>query len=144
MVGMRIRDQKVALEIQEEDKQIDIEEAKPPSLEFDQFIRTNFSIFEKLRGKRLSLIRSAVEKLLTKARQPTTGASEIAEIVYDQRLESRMMSVEEFVRKCQTIQNLFIVVDSLVRRFGEVHLEQRRDDYAVLRVIFNEDSRMKS
>ena len=53
------------------------------------------------------------------------------------------MSSEELGLKCQLIRALFTVIDALVRRFGEVHLEQRHDEYAVLRVIFNEDCRMK-
>ena len=38
---------------------------------------------------------------------------------------------------------LFTVIDALVKRFGEVHLEQRQDEYAVLRIVFNEQFRVK-
>lgn len=39
--------------------------------------------------------------------------------------------------------SLYNVIESLCKRFGEVHLETRHDDYAVLRVVFNEEYRLK-
>lgn len=41
------------------------------------------------------------------------------------------------------IRALFSVIEALTKRFGEVHLEQRQDEYAVLRIIFNEQYRVK-
>ena len=35
------------------------------------------------------------------------------------------------------------MIEALCKRFGEVHLEQRYDDYVVMRVVFNETARLK-
>lgn len=34
-------------------------------------------------------------------------------------------------------------MEALAKRFGEVHVEQRYDDYAVLRIVFNDACRLK-
>ena len=58
---------------------------------------------------------------MKKANLPQIVIDEISEMVYED-LELQMSS-EELVLKCQLIRALFTVVDALVRRFGEVHLE---------------------
>ncbi len=58
---------------------------------------------------------------MKKADLPHTVIDEIAEMVWED-LELQTSS-EELALKCQLIRALFTVVDALVRRFGEVHLE---------------------
>ena len=50
---------------------------------------------------------------------------------------------EELALKCELMMSLYTMIEALCKRFGEVHLETRQDDYAVLRVVFNEDFRLK-
>lgn len=105
------------------------------------FITCNFQIFEKLRGKKRSLINSAITKLMRKAKMSPEVCEEIAEMVH----EDLEMSItrDELAVKCELIISLYTVIEALCKRFGEVHLEQRYDDYAVLRVIHNEACRLK-
>ena len=67
--------------------------------------------------------------------------NEIAEMIHED-LESQT-SVEELVIKCQLIRSLFKLIEDLCKRFGEVHVEQRQDEFAVIRVVFNENCRLK-
>lgn len=39
--------------------------------------------------------------------------------------------------------SLYKLIDALAKRFGQVNLENRQDDYAVIRVVFNESQKMK-
>lgn len=48
---------------------------------------------------------------------------------------------DDLTLKCLQIRALLNVVEALAKKFGEVHVEQRFDDYAVLRVILNDDNR---
>ncbi len=52
-------------------------------------------------------------------------------------------SGEELALKCELMMSLYTLIEALCKRFGEVHLETRQDDYAVLRVVFNEEFRLK-
>ena len=110
--------------------------------ELGRFVRENFAALEKLRGRKRSLVLSAVIKLLKKARMPQEVSEEIAEMVFEE-LEQQITS-EELALKCQHIRSLYGVVTALCMRFGEVHLELKLDEYAVIRVVFNEASRQKS
>jgi len=51
---------------------------------------------------------------------------------------------QEIAQKCELIMSLYVLIESLCKRFGEVHLEYRQDDYAVLRIVFNEDYRLRT
>ena len=63
-------------------------------------------------------------------------ANAIAEMVHED-LELDTNS-EEMVIKCQLIRQLYDVVDAICLRFGECHVEQKQDEYAVLRIISNQ------
>ena len=41
------------------------------------------------------------------------------------------------------IRSLFTIVEALCKRFGEVQIESRYDNYAVIKVVFNETCRFK-
>ena len=101
--------------------------------ELVQFIMDNFSIFMQLYGKKRGLVQQTVVKLMRKTRVPLEIAHAIAETVYED-LELQTTR-EELALKCSVIHSLFAVITALCQRFGEVHLEQRQDDYAVLRVV---------
>ena len=51
--------------------------------ELHQFIAQNFAVFEKLRGKKKSLVTSVVTKLMVKARMTPEVSSEIADMVFE-------------------------------------------------------------
>ena len=40
--------------------------------------------------------------------------------------------------------SLYKLIDAAAKRFGQVNLECRQDDYAVIRVVFNENPKMKA
>lgn len=109
--------------------------------ELTKFINENFVLFEKLKGKKRNLITSAVNTVMRRAGQTPEVSQEIAEMVFED-LELQT-SCEELILKCNLIKSLYIVIEVLCKRFGEVHLEQRQDGYAVVRVIFNEACRVK-
>ena len=67
--------------------------------------------------------------------------TEIAEMIHEDL--DQQTSVAELVIKCQLIRSLFTLVEALCKRFGEVHLVERQDEHAVLRVVFNESCRHK-
>lgn len=93
-------------------------------------------VFDQLRGKKRVTVRKVVTMLMQRTGLRTEVAEEIGDMVYED-LELRTTS-QEFQIKMQIIRSIFNIIESLCKRFGEVHLEQRQDDYAVLRVIFNE------
>jgi len=86
-------------------------------------VTENFGVFEQLRGRKRSLVNSAVQKLLKRAKMPAEVSDEIAEMVQED-LELQTTG-EELALKCQLIRSLYSVISTLCRRFGEVHLEQR-------------------
>lgn len=82
----------------------------------------NFDMFERLRGKKRSLINQTIQKLMKRfAGANQLVVDEIVEMVIDD-LELNA-SPEELVLKCQLIRALYNVVDALAKRFGEVHVE---------------------
>lgn len=93
-------------------------------------------MFKKLRGKKPSLVSSVVYNLMVRARINPEACIEISEMVYED-LELHPTS-DEIAQKCELIISLYKIIDSLARHFGEVHLEFRQDDYAVVRVIPHE------
>ena len=109
--------------------------------ELQQFIAQNFSVFEKLRGKKRNLVSQVITKLMIRARMSPEISQEIAEMVHED-IEMQSSSAE-MALKCELIMSLYNLIDALCKRFGEVHLELRQDDYAVIRVVFNEHYRMK-
>jgi len=68
-------------------------------------------------------------------------SEEIGDMVHED-LEMRATS-KETALKCELIISLFCLIEAFCKRFGEVHLELRQDDYAVIRVVFNEGQRLK-
>jgi len=91
--------------------------------ELHQFISQNFAVFEKLRGKKKSLVASVVSKLMIKARMTTEVSHEIGEMVHED-LELQSTS-SEMALKCELIMSLYALIEALSKRFGEVHLEYR-------------------
>ena len=73
---------------------------------------------------------------MLRARVPLEASHEIGEMVYED-LEQQLTS-QEIAHKCDLIISLYSVIDTLAKRFGEVHLEYRQDDYAIIRVVFND------
>lgn len=69
-------------------------------------------------------------------------AEAMAEMVHED-IELDVTS-EEMLTKCHLIRQLYAIVDALCRRFGECHVEQKQDEYAVLRVIFYQECKAKS
>ena len=67
--------------------------------------------------------------------------AEIAEMIHEDFDDKT--SVAELVIECQLIRSLFSLMEVLCKRFGEVHLIDRYDEHAVIRVVFNESYRLK-
>ena len=103
--------------------------------ELGQFISENYSIFEKLRGKKRSLVNTSIQRLMKVAGQPQSVCDEITEMVLEGQDLDLRTPADEFVLKCQLTRSLFLILEALVEEFGEVHLEHRHEDYAVLRVV---------
>ena len=73
---------------------------------------------------------------------PAEISSEIAEMVYEDLL-MQPAAREELAVKVDLIMSLYTVIEALCKKFGECHLEQRQDDFALLRVFYNEECRQK-
>ena len=93
---------------------VDLEPLKGDQLK--QFIYVNYSNFDKLRGKRRSLVISAVSKIMRRARMSAELCQEIAEMVYDD--VEMQSSSEELALKCELMMSLYTLIEALCKRFG--------------------------
>lgn len=93
---------------------VDLEPLKGDQLK--QFIYVNYANFDKLRGKRRSLVISAVSKIMRRARMSPELCQEIAEMVYDD--VEMQSSSEELALKCELMMSLYTLIEALCKRFG--------------------------
>lgn len=68
------------------------------NVDLGAFLQRNFKIFEKLRGKKRSLVVSAISKIMRKAKLTPEISEEIAEMVHED-MELQMTN-EELALKC--------------------------------------------
>jgi len=107
-----------------------------------RIVTQNFSIFEKLKFKKRSIVFNVVKKLMRRAQMGPLVANAIAEMIYED-LELEMTS-DELVIKCQLIKHLYEVVEAVCKRFGECHIELKQDEYTVLRIIQTSSSNQEN
>ena len=91
--------------------------------ELQKFIAQNYIVFEKLRGKKRSLVAQVVQKLMVRARIAHEVSLEIGEMVYEDL--GLQCSSQEIAVKSELIMSLYKLINALCNRFGEVHLESR-------------------
>lgn len=113
-----------------------------PEIKCDElvaFIENNFSVFEKLQGKKPVLIKQTIQMLMER----TNASQLVIDELIDMFIDDADLDVicDDLTLKCLQIRSLLNVVEALAKKFGEVHVEQRFDDYVVLRVILNDSNR---